>query len=53
MSGIDEVIGFETCGSRAAGLRRSEQTRFSSVSDDEVGGISARSTVSGASKYVC
>jgi len=33
-------------GSRAAVLRRSEATRFSSPSDDEVGGYKARSAPS-------
>jgi hypothetical protein len=36
-------------GSHAAVLRRSEPTRFSSLSDDEVGGFPARSAASGAS----
>ena len=36
-------------GSRAAVLRRREGTRFSSPSDDEVGGFRARSGASGAS----
>jgi hypothetical protein len=35
-------------GSRAAVLRRNEQTRFSSASDDEVAGSRARSALSGA-----
>jgi hypothetical protein len=34
---------------RAAVLRRREPTRFSSASDDEVGGLPARSAASGAS----
>ena len=36
-------------GSRAAVLRRSEWTRFSSTSDEEVGGFRAGSAASGAS----
>jgi dihydroorotate dehydrogenase len=36
-------------GSHTAVLRRSERTRFSSASDDEVGGFRARSAASGAS----
>jgi hypothetical protein len=35
-------------GSRAAVLRRSEPTRFSSASDDKVGGYPARSAASGS-----
>jgi hypothetical protein len=35
-------------GSRAAVLRRSELTRFSSASDDKVGGFPARSAASGS-----
>jgi hypothetical protein len=35
-------------GSRAAVLRRSESTRFSSASDDKVGGFPARSAASGS-----
>ncbi|HEX5907468.1 MAG TPA: hypothetical protein VFY56_10665, partial [Propionibacteriaceae bacterium] len=35
-------------GSRAAVLRRSEPTRFSSASDDKVGGFLARSAASGS-----
>jgi hypothetical protein len=37
-------------GSRAAVLRRSESTRFSSTNDDKVGGLPARSTASGSEK---
>jgi hypothetical protein len=36
------IIGRERRESRTAALRRSEQTRFSSASDDEVGGFHAR-----------
>ena len=36
------ITGRERRESRAAVLRRSEQTRFSSASDDEVGGFQAR-----------
>ena len=35
-------------GWRAAVLRRSESTRFSSASDDKVGGFPARSAASGS-----
>jgi hypothetical protein len=35
-------------GLRAAVLRRSESTRFSSASDDKVGGFSTRSAASGS-----
>jgi hypothetical protein len=37
-----------TLGSRAAVLRRNEPTRFSSASDDKVGGLPARSAASGS-----
>ena len=36
------ITGREHRESRTAALRRSEQTRFSSASDDEVGGFHAR-----------
>ena len=39
---IEPSQGRECRESRAAVLRRSEQTRFSSASDDEVGGFHAR-----------
>ena len=38
-------------GSRTGVLRRSERTRFSSASDDEVAGLHARSAASGASEW--
>jgi hypothetical protein len=38
-------------GSRAAVLRRSEATRFSSTSDDKVGGFPARSARSERSEW--
>jgi hypothetical protein len=37
------LVGAQDLGSRAAVLRRNEPTRFSSASDDEVGGYKARS----------
>jgi len=36
------ITGRERRESRSAALRRSEQARFSSASDDEVGGFHAR-----------
>ena len=36
------LAGARACGSRGAVLRRNEQTRFSSESDDEVGGSKKR-----------
>ena len=40
---VRAITGAAKSGSRAAVLRRSEGTRFSSPSDDEVGGDKARS----------
>jgi hypothetical protein len=45
---VESAVVVARTGSRAALLRRSESTRFSSASDDKVGGFPARSAASGS-----